>query len=371
MRNQVRGNPRCRRENPAPVGRAVDCCSGVYLRSPAVVVDAHTHFVPLEFLDFLREGRGPSSLEVVEREGRDPLISHSNGLQYPVFPLFHDAEAKLAQMDDDGIDVALCSIVPSLFLYDADPADTLRAHRVINDAGAAYAARSRGRIAVLATVPLNDPVAAADELRRACGELGHVGAEIGPSVGDVMIDADELDPFFAAAEELGVVVMLHPYLNMVAAPGPDLAGYHLSNVVGNPHETFVAASRLIVGGVFDRHPGLRVQLVHGGGAFPYQLGRLEHAYGAREETKSVAKRNPMSYLDQFLFDTVVFDERALRFLLELAGPERVVFGTDLPFDMADASGIELLRRIAPGEVVDRVAGANALAAYAVPAPGGR
>jgi aminocarboxymuconate-semialdehyde decarboxylase len=336
-----------------------------------VVVDAHTHFVPLEFLDFLREGSGPGSLEVVDRDGRDPLISHSNGLQYPVFPLFHDTAAKLAQMDDDGIDVALCSIVPSLFLYDADPADTLRAHRVINDAGAAYAGRSGGRIAVLATVPLNDPPAAAEELRRACGELGLAGVEIGPSVGDLMIDAGELDPFFAAAEELDVVVMLHPYLNMVAAPGPDLAGYHLANVVGNPFETFVAASRLIVGGVFDRHPRLRIQLVHGGGAFPYQLGRLEHAYGAREETKSVAERNPVSYLDHFLFDTVLFEEQALRFLLELAGPERVVFGTDLPFDMADVSGIETLRRIVSDDVLERVGAVNALEAYGVPAPVGR
>ncbi|MGZ4203299.1 MAG: amidohydrolase family protein, partial [Thermoleophilaceae bacterium] len=258
------------------------------------VVDAHTHFIPREFVDFLRSGGGPPGLEVVERQGRDPLISHANGLAYPVFPLFHDPAAKLEQMDRDGIDVSLCSIVPSLFLYDADPADTLRAHRVINDAGAEYAARSGGRIAVLATVPLNDPAAAVEELWRACRELSLVGVEIGPSVGDTMIDSPRFDPLFTAAEELGVTVMLHPYLNMVAKPGPDLEGFHLANVVGNPYETFVAASRLIVGGVFDRHPRLRVQLVHAGGAFPYQLGRLQHAYGAREETGSVAARDPAS-----------------------------------------------------------------------------
>jgi predicted TIM-barrel fold metal-dependent hydrolase len=270
-------------------------------------------------------------------------------------------------MDADGIDVSLCSIVPSLFLYDAEPEETLEAHRVINDAGVAYAGRSNGRIAVLATVPLNDPPAAAQELRRACGELGLSGVEIGPSVGDLMLDAEDFEPFWQAVEELGVVVMLHPYLNMVAAPGPDLAGYHLSNVIGNPFETFVAASRLIVGGVFDRHPTLRFQLVHGGGSFPYQLGRLEHAYGAREETKSVAERPPAAYLDRFLFDTVIFDEQALRFLLELAGPDALVFGTDLPFDMADTSGLEMLRRIADDAVVEKVAATNALSAFRVSA----
>jgi aminocarboxymuconate-semialdehyde decarboxylase len=331
------------------------------------VVDSHTHFIPLEFVAFLYSGGGPPGLEVTEREGRDPLISHPNGLAYPVFPMMHDPGEKLAQMDRDGIDISLSSIVPSLFLYDIEPADTLRAHRVINDAGAVYAERSGGRIAVLATVPLNDPAAAAEELRRACGELGLAGVEIGPSVGDVMIDSPELDAFFSAAEELDVTVMLHPYLNMVAQPGHDLAGYHLSNVVGNPYETFVAASRLIVGGVFDRHPRLRVQLVHAGGSFPYQLGRLEHAYGVREETKSLAERNPRSYLRHFLFDTVIFDERGLAFLLELAGPDAVMFGTDVPFDMADTSALETLPRIAPDDVVQQVLGGNALRVYRVPA----
>lgn len=331
------------------------------------VVDSHTHFIPLEFVEFLRN-EGASGLEVVDRPGRDPLVSHANGLAYPVFPAMHDVGEKLAQMDRDGIDVSLCSIVPSLFLYELDPADTLRAHRVINDAGAAYAERSSGRVAVLATVPLNDPQAAVEELRRACGELGLVGVEIGPSVGDMMIDSPGLDPFFATAEELDLTVMLHPYLNMVAKPGPDLAGFHLSNVVGNPFETFVAASRLIVGGVLDRHPKLRVQLVHAGGSFPYQLGRLEHAYEAREDTRAVAQRNPRSYLHHFLFDTVIFDERGLRFLLDIAGADAVMFGTDIPFDMADTSALQSLPRIAPDEVVRKVLGANALRLYGVPAP---
>jgi aminocarboxymuconate-semialdehyde decarboxylase len=307
-------------------------------------------------------------MEVVDREGRDPLISHDNGLQYPVFPLFHDPAEKVAQMDRDGIDVSLCSIVPSLFLYEIDPEETLRAHRVINDAAVAYAGRSGGRIATLATVPLNDPALAEQELRRACGELGLVGVEIGPSVGAMMLDDTRLDGFWAAATELDVPVMLHPYLNMVAKPGPDLQGFHLANVVGNPVETFVAASRLIVGGVFDRHPGLRIQLVHAGGAFPYQLGRLEHAYGAREDTRAVAEREPVSYLDRFLFDTIVFDERGLRFLLELAGPDAVLFGTDLPFDMADLSPLQSLPRVADAATADKALGGNALRAYKVPAP---
>jgi aminocarboxymuconate-semialdehyde decarboxylase len=328
------------------------------------VVDTHTHFIPMELVELVRRGDGPSDLSLSERDREDPLIVHDNGLRYPVFPLFHDAEAKLAQMDRDGIDVALISLTPSLLLYWTEPAQTARVHRFINDAGAELASRGGGRLHALATVPLNDPAAAAAELRRARAELGLVGVEIGTSVGDTMLDDPSLEPFFAAAEELGTPVLVHPYTNMIAAPGPALAGYHLANVIGNPVETFVAAARLIVGGVFDRHPDLQVQLVHAGGAFPYQLARLDHAYEVRTETRSKAQRRPSEYVRNLLFDTVAFDPRALAFLIELAGPERVLFGSDLPFDMADLSALGLADR-GDRALADRVLGENALAAYGI------
>jgi len=330
------------------------------------IVDTHTHFIPMELVDLIRRGDGPPDLSVSERTGEDPLIVHDNGLRYPVFPLFHDAAAKLEQMDRDGIDVALISLTPSLLLYWGDPAQTLRAHRFINDAGAELASRGGGRLHVIATVPLNDPRAAAQELRRARGELGVVGVEIGTSVGDVMLDDPWLEPFFTAAEELGTPILLHPYTNMIAPPGPTLSGYHLANVIGNPVETFVAAARLIVGGVLDRHPGLRIQLVHAGGALPYQLFRLDHAYEVRTETKSRAKRRPSEYLENFLFDTVTFDRRALDYLIEVAGPERVLFGSDLPFDMADLSPLGLAER--GDRLADRILGENALSVYGIGQP---
>jgi aminocarboxymuconate-semialdehyde decarboxylase len=157
-------------------------------------------------------------------------------------------------------------------------------------------------------------------------------------------------------------ILLHPYLNMISPAPPEVAGFHLANVVGNPLETFAAAARLIVGGVLDRHPGLRVQLVHAGGAFPFQLGRLDHAYEAREDTKAIAHRRPSSYIENFLFDTIVFDEEALDFLIKRVGAERVLFGTDLPFDMADTSARCLADRIDP-ETASRVLGENALSIY--------
>jgi aminocarboxymuconate-semialdehyde decarboxylase len=326
------------------------------------VVDVHTHFIPMEFVELLRGGDGPPGVEVTDREGQDPLVVHDNGLAYPVMPLFHDLGARLRQMDGDGIDVSLISIVPSLFLYWTDAAETARVSRIINDAGAALAAGSDGRLHALATVPMNDPTAAAAELRRAREELGLVGVEIGTSVGDMPLDDPALEPFFATAEELGMPVMLHPYLSMVSPPGPAVQGFHLANVVGNPLETFVAASRLIVGGVLDRHPDLQVLLVHAGGAFPYQLGRLQHAYEARAETREVARREPTAYLGSFLFDTIIFDRAALRFLIDRVGAERVVFGTDIPFDMADLSARDLASDL-DAQTAGAVLAGNALQAF--------
>jgi aminocarboxymuconate-semialdehyde decarboxylase len=326
------------------------------------IVDTHTHFVPMELVDLVRSGEGPPGVSIEERDGGDPLIVHDNGLRYPVFPLFHDVGAKLEQMDRDGIDEALISLTPSLLLYWTDPAETARAHRAINDAGAAFAGRAGGRLHALATVPLNDPAAAAAELRRARGELGMVGVEIGTSVGETMLDDPTLDVFWAAAAELGTPVLMHPYTNMIATPGPELQGFHLGNVIGNPFETFVAAARLIVGGVFDRHPALRIQAVHAGGALPYQVFRLDHAYEVRSETKATAERLPSSYLGNFLFDTVTFDPRALDYLIDLVGADHVLFGSDLPFDMADLSALSLADRADPA-LAAGVLGANALAAY--------
>jgi aminocarboxymuconate-semialdehyde decarboxylase len=135
--------------------------------------------------------------------------------------------------------------------------------------------------------------------------------------------------------------VLHPYY-VGAKPG--LEDYYLTNSIGNPLDTCVAAARLMQSGAFDRHPDLRIVLVHGGGFLPYQLGRLDHAFLVRPEAKVATKRPPSSYLDRFWFDTITHSDASLAFLLSLVGPERVVLGTDLPFDMADARPLERLAR---------------------------
>lgn len=326
-----------------------------------MVIDTHTHFLPLELIEALREGAHPA-IEV-HGSGDDQWLLYESGMRFPLQVSFYDVDAKVEHMDTSGIDLALVSIAAPLFLYDLEPDDTVALSRIVNDAAAALAASSDGRIQGMATVPLNAPEAAATELRRASGQLGLCGVETGTSVGTTMLDAPELDAVWRVAEELSKPVFLHPHLSMSGEGRPiGVDRFFLSNSVGNPLETHTAAARLILGGVFDRHPGLTVQLAHGGGALPYQLARLDRTYALRDEVREVAARRPLEYLDNLLFDTVLYHDAPIDFLVGFVGVERVVFGTDYPFDMEDLTGLRIGERL-DAAATESILSGNARSAY--------
>lgn len=184
----------------------------------------------------------------------------------------------------------------------------------------------------LANVPMQDASAAAKELERAVSRHGFRGAMIATNVAGANLDEARFDPFWQKAQELGVPVILHPF----AVIGPDrLERFYLNNAIGNPTDTTIAAASLIFGGVLDRFPDLQIVLMHGGGFLPYQYGRFDAAHTVRPEPKSNGAGLPHDYLRRFLFDTIVFSPRVLRYLIETVGADRVVLGTDYPFDMGD------------------------------------
>jgi aminocarboxymuconate-semialdehyde decarboxylase len=327
------------------------------------VIDTHSHFLAEPLLDLLRRGEYEYA-RVEERVGGTWIVCTS-GLQFPLTPLFNDPIAKLEWMDQRGIDIALVSTCAPLFAYELDSQRLDDLCRQVNDAAAELASASAGRLVGMATVPLTDPALAARELVRANRDLGLRGVEIGTSAGDMMLDHPSLDQFYDAAEEVGATILLHPYAYMLGLRTvPGFERYFLQNNIGNMVETHIAAARLLLGGVFDRHPRLRVQLSHGGGGLPYQLARLDHTYRLREQVREVAQRAPSEYLGQLLFDTVLYDPRPLGFLLELVGSDSVVFGTDHPFDIADTTAVEAVRAIddaTAATVLER----NAARAYAL------
>jgi aminocarboxymuconate-semialdehyde decarboxylase len=234
-------------------------------------------------------------------------------------------------MDRLGIDVAVLSLTPTLFFYWLDTAEAADFCRLANESLARFVKQS-DRLHGVAVVPLQDPEAAAVELRRAVGELGLRGAEIGTTVEKTPLDDRRHDPFFAAAAELDVPVILHPYY---VGTRPNLADFYMTNLTGNPLETCISASRLILSGWMDRHPAVKVVLVHSGGFMPFQIGRLDHGHRVRKETNAHITAPPSSYLRRFWYDTITHAATPLKFLVDLVGADRVVLGTDLPFDMAD------------------------------------
>ena len=258
------------------------------------------------------------------------------------------------------IDTSMLSLSPTLFFYWLEAAAAADFCRLANNSLSTFVARS-DRLHGVAVVPLQDPEAAAAELRRAVVDLGLRGVEIGTTMEAVPLDDRRFDPFFAAAAELGVPVMLHPYY---VGTRPHLADFYMTNLTGNPMETCIAASRLILSGFLDRHPTLTVVLVHAGGFMPYQIGRLDHGFRTRAETRSAITSPPSTYLRRFWYDTITHAPMPLTFLIELVGPDRVMLGTDLPFDMADVRFADALSAIAlDPQARDAITHGNAAAIF--------
>jgi aminocarboxymuconate-semialdehyde decarboxylase len=293
-------------------------------------IDAHAHVIVPEVLS---EAWGPrvrweDGAQIVELGGR-PIRSAVRD--------FVAIDAILAAQDEAGIDhVVLCPWV-SLVGYDVPADEGLERSRVQNEGLAALRAAHPERVSVLGTVPLQDPEIAAGELE-ALMASGFAGVEIAASVNGTSLGDDRLAPFWAAAEATDALVFIHPTTRGSTGPGFD--DFYLWNLVGNPMETTVAAAHLVLAGVLERHPGLRVLLAHGGGAVLALRGRLRHGWSAVAPARARLSEPPDASLRRFYYDTVVFDPAVLRELVAFAGADHVLLGSDYPFDMADARPAE-------------------------------
>ena len=296
------------------------------------VIDAHAHVIPPALVDAMRDGLAPDGVRL-EPDGGRTWVVHRQGYRYPLPDDFHDVPARLATMDRHGIDAALLSIAPPLFLYWIEPQAGVAAARLINDAIAGMVAKAPGRFTGLATLPLQDPAAAVAELRRCVRAHGFRGAQIGPHAEGVPLDDERLRPVLAAAADEGVPLIIHPYY---VGSSPGLDDFYLTNLQGNPWQTAVCASRLILSGTLDALPGLGLVLVHGGGHLPYQMGRLDHGHRVRPEAQGCV-HPPSAYARRFHYDTLTHSPAAARWLIGQVGADRVVLGTDTPFDMGAGS----------------------------------
>jgi len=329
-----------------------------------LTVDVHNHFIPMDVVDGARKGSAFDGLTVEMVEGQEWLV-HRQGYRYPLHRGFYDVDERLRSMDAQGIDQAVVSISPTLFMYWTEASAAADFCQRTNDALAAFAASSGGRLHSVATLPMQDPDLAAAELRRAVVELGLRGAQIGPVVEQTSLDDTDMRKVLATAQELDVPLILHPYY---VGPRPGLEDFYLTNLLGNPVESTISAARLVLGGVLDELTELSLVLMHGGGFLPYQIGRLDHGYRVRPEAKG-CQQAPSSYLRRFFYDTVTHAAQPLRFLAEMVGSRNVLFGTDYPYDMAAGQLVDQLRGVGlEDESVEDIAGRNTMRLFKVDVP---
>ncbi|BCJ89626.1 amidohydrolase [Terrihabitans soli] len=311
------------------------------------VIDIHFHVVPPLLVEALRRGDFKGVIET-DRSRDIEWFVFTAPPGVPVEPeteleeCAYVPELILKALDERHLTAAAISPPPELFAYWLEPETGVRFTRLVNDGMAALALQHPDRFIPLATLPMQDVPAAVAELERAVLQLGMRGAAICTHVNDIDLDDARFAPVFACAEKLGVPVFLHP---QNSGDMRRLKDMHLWNTVGFPFETALTASRLIMGGVFERFPGLNVILAHGGGYFPYQVARLDHAYGKRAKLREGLPHRPSYYLRNIYCDGLLHDPLSLQFLIDRVGADHVVLGCDYSFGMGTATAVKSLREL--------------------------
>ncbi|HEX7029762.1 MAG TPA: amidohydrolase family protein [Gammaproteobacteria bacterium] len=296
-------------------------------------IDIHTHILPKEWPN-LREKYGYGGFINLEHQPTGCARMMKDGRFFrEVEANCWDPGVRLHECDATGVDVQVLSTVPVMFSYWAKPEHGHDLARFLNDHIARTAATNPRRFVALGTVPLQDADLAIRELERCVKQLGMPGVQIGSHVNGENLDDPRLFPFFEAAQDLDAAIFVHPWDMLAKERMPK---YWLPWLVGMPAETCLAITSMIFGGVFQRLPNLRVAFAHGGGSFPFTIGRIQHGYEVRPDLCAADYDcSPRAWLGRFWLDSLVHDAAALRYMIELIGPERIALGSDYPFPLGE------------------------------------
>lgn len=324
----------------------------------APTVDVHAHVLLPEVDRLVADAPGLAAARELDARRNGPeALAVSGTMVRDRLRLLTDVVHRLAAMDLAGVDVQLVSPSPSHYHYWADPPLARAVCETANTATAKHCAQAPGRLVGLGLVPLQHPDLAVQALDHALGE-GLVGVEIGSHAPGRELSDPAYEPFWELAAETGAILFLHPF---GCTLDERLDRWYLSNSVGQPVENAVALSHLVFSGVLDRHPGLKVVAAHGGGYLPTHLGRANHAWRVRPDARGCA-REPGHYLRRVWFDSLVHDPHVLRGLVHATGPDRVLLGSDFPFDMGTDDPVAALRAAGlPEPDFHAVRGGNAAA----------
>ena len=302
------------------------------------VIDIHGHINLAKPKALLAERRPPKPEKPGAHSTGGGITDKSRG------KILNDVDARLVDMDGMGVDIMALTPSPPGGFYKLDEDLAGEIARSVNDETAKVVRDHPGRFVALGNVPLQHVALSVRELERAVGELGHKGMRLGTNLAGVELGDRRFDPFWSVAEKLGSVIFLHPQ----GFTQPErLQDYFMTNVVGQPLETTLALAQMIFGGVFERYPGLKLCAAHGGGFLPFYLGRFEQAYRERAECRVNISKPPEYYVKKIWFDTVLFRPDQIAFLVNLVGHDKVMMGTDSPYDMGENHPVKLVEDV-PG-----------------------
>ncbi|MCM3706623.1 MULTISPECIES: amidohydrolase family protein [Cytobacillus] len=293
--------------------------------------DFHTHFIPQEVLDWIKENQTALKAERVKKSpDKDEFLIINNKWGFELKPEFYHFDLYSNKQFMAGVTHSLISPIPQLFMYEFPQEITAEISNIYNQALAMLASLAPEKTSALATVALNNPDMAAAELERSMN-LGLKGAIIGPGLSDKMLSDEFFSPLFEMANSKKAILFIHPLLS----EDPRLKTKMMPNLIGVPWETTVCATDILLSGMIDKYPDVKILFAHGGGFLPYQIGRLDKGYEQWDQVSSNLKAPPSQYIKRFWFDSVLWNSSGLDFLVKTVGENRVVPGSDYPFDLSE------------------------------------
>lgn len=321
-------------------------------------IDLHSHFFPVDALN--NTGKFQDRAPKLVLDHGKLSVTSSIGTRGGLGAGAYDPIARIDALDAMKIDVQAISPSPILLFYWEEAAVAAHFSRVQNEAIHKMVQSHPKRFVGFGSVPLQS-VADSIAIAREAKSMGLKGLEIGNAVGERPLDDSLFEPFFEAVQALGLLLFVHPLEGGVDAGDP-LAAV-LGNVLQFTFRTTMMVERMILKGMFEKYPNLRLCLSHGGGLLAFNIWRLDHSYGMRADLQKTVPRRPSEYLKEIYFDSIVHSVAALQFLVGVVGADRVVVGTDYPMAMGDFQSVDKIRRLELSEESQQqILGGNAMRA---------
>jgi aminocarboxymuconate-semialdehyde decarboxylase len=291
--------------------------------------DFHTHFIPSDVLTWLKDYKDIVNIKWINKEeNKNEFLLVNEKWGFELKKAFIDKELYLQKQKEAGVTHSMISPIPQLFMYDFPLDITTSLSEVYNQSLSQLVTQAKGSFSALGTVPLAHPERAAQVLQDAM-KMGLKGAIIGPSAAGKMLSDDYFIPFFEEANKRKAILFIHPLLS----EDPRLKNWMMPNLIGVPWETTVCATDILLSGIIDKYPNVKILFAHGGGFLPYQIGRLDKGYEQWGTVSSNLKGKPSDYLKHFWYDTVLWNPASIDFLVKTVGEDQVVPGSDYPFDL--------------------------------------